>query len=45
VGRKNITGYQIEYSLKKDFSEKKRVTVKKGEGLTRTIEDLILNSI
>ena len=38
--QKNITGYQIEYSLKKDFSGSKKVTVKKAKTLTTTIKKL-----
>ena len=38
--QKNITGYQIEYSLKKDFSSSKKVTVKKAKTLTTTIKKL-----
>ncbi|MBE5775709.1 MAG: fibronectin type III domain-containing protein [Clostridiales bacterium] len=38
--QKNITGYQIEYSVKKDFSVSKKVTVKKAKTLTTTIKKL-----
>ena len=38
--QKNITGYQIEYSLKKDFSGAKKVTIKKAKTLTTTIKKL-----
>ena len=38
--QKNVTGYQIEYSLKKDFSAKKRVTVRKADRVTRTLRNL-----
>ena len=38
--QKNITGYQIEYSVKKDFTAVKKVTVKKVTTLTMTIKKL-----
>lgn len=38
--QKNITGYQIEYSLKKDFSGSKTVKIKKAKTLTTTIKKL-----
>ena len=38
--QKNITGYQIEYSLKKDFKSSKRVKVKDAKTLTTTIKKL-----
>ena len=38
--QKNIKGYQIEYSLKKDFSGSKKVTVKKAKTLSTTIKKL-----
>ena len=39
----NITGYQIQYSLKRDFSGSKKVTVKKAKTLTTTIKKLKAN--
>ena len=39
----NITGYEIEYSLKKDFSGGKIVKVKKAKTLTTTIKKLKAN--
>ena len=36
----NITGYQIQYSLKKSFSGKKTVKIKKATTLTTTISGL-----
>lgn len=35
------TGYVIEYSQKKDFSDKKKVTVSKGTTVTKNITNLI----
>jgi uncharacterized protein YjdB len=37
---KNITGYEIQYSLKKDFSGSKTVKIKKARTLTTTIKKL-----
>ena len=37
---KNITGYEIQYSLKKDFSGGKTVKIKKAKTLTTTIKKL-----
>ena len=39
--RRNITGYQIEYSLKKDFSDRKRVTIKKAKAPAKTPTKII----
>ena len=36
----NITGYQIEYGLKKDFESSKKVKIDKAKTLTTTIEKL-----
>ena len=36
----NITGYQIEYGLKKDFESSKKVSIGKAKTLTTTIEKL-----
>ena len=36
----NITGYQIEYSLKKDFKASKKVSIGKAKTLTATIKKL-----
>jgi len=36
----NITGYQIEYSLKKDFKSSKKVSIDKAKTLTVTIKKL-----
>ena len=38
--RKNITGYQIEYSLKKDFSRSKKILVNKPKIVTKVIRNL-----
>ena len=38
--RKNITGYQIEYSLKKDFSGSKKILVNKPKIFTKVIRNL-----
>ncbi len=38
--RKNITGYQIQYSLKKNFSGGKTVLVNKAATLTKVIRNL-----
>ena len=38
--QKNITGYEIEYSLKKDFSNSKTVQIKKAKTTTTTIKKL-----
>ena len=40
---KNITGYQIQYSLKKNFSVKKTVKIKNAKTLTTTIKKLAAN--
>ena len=40
---KNITGYEIQYSLKKSFSGKKAVKIKKAKTLTATIRKLKAN--
>ena len=37
---KNIKGYQLQYSLKKDFSAEKTVTIKKAKTVSRTIKGL-----
>lgn len=37
---KNITGYEIQYALKKDFSDGKTVTIKKAKTLTTVIKKL-----
>lgn len=40
---KNITGYEIQYSLKKNFSGKKTVKIKKAKTLATTIKKLAAN--
>ena len=35
-----VTGYQLEYGLKKDFSGAKKVTVKKTNAVQRTLSGL-----
>ena len=40
---KNITGYEIQYSLKKNFSGKKTVKIKNAKTLATTIEKLKAN--
>ena len=40
---KNITGYEIQYSLKKSFSGKKTVKIKNAKTLTTTIKKLAAN--
>ena len=37
---KNITGYEIQYALKKDFSDGKTVTIKKAKTLATVIKKL-----
>ena len=37
---KNITGYEIQYSLKKDFSGSKTMKIKKAKTLTTTVKKL-----
>ena len=41
--QKNINGYEIQYSLKKDFSGSKTVKIKKAKTLTTTIKKLKAN--
>ena len=40
---KNVTGYEIQYSLKKNFSGKKTVKIKKAKTLTTTVRKLKAN--
>lgn len=40
---KNVTGYEIQYSLKKSFSGKKAVKIKKAKTLTTTVRKLKAN--
>ena len=41
--QKNVTGYEIQYSLKKSFPDKKTVKIEKAATLTATIGDLKAN--
>jgi hypothetical protein len=41
--QKNVTGYEIQYSLKKSFPDKKTVKIEKAATLTATIEELKAN--
>lgn len=41
--QKNVTGYEIQYSLKKSFPDKKTVKIEKASILTATIEELKAN--
>ncbi len=40
-GQKNISGYQIDFSLKSDFSDKKTLGIKDGTAVTATLKKLV----